>query len=271
MLDGGTPVRRGFTRLIVGVAALCMLTSPPAVGQTPAPYTPPRTRDGHPDLQGVWQTLNTAAWDLEDHAASLGVPAGLGVVQGGAIPYQPSALARKRENFAKRRTLDPEPKCYLPGVPRITYMPHPFQIVQQADKVSVLYEYLNTVRYIHMNGNPHPKGPIDWWMGDSRGRWEGNTLVVDVIHFNDQTWFDRAGNFHSEALHVVERYTRIGPDHMLYEATIEDPKVFTRPWTISMALYRRQERNVELLEYKCHAYLLEQEWDKPGFTLVEPH
>jgi hypothetical protein len=265
-------VQRGFTGLIVGVAALCLLTPPPAAGQAvaPAPYTPPRTRDGHPDLQGVWQVLNTAAWDLEDHAATLGAPAGLGVVQGGAIPYQPSALARKRENFDKRATLDPERKCYLPGVPRITYMPYPFQIVQQAGKVSVLYEYLNTIRYIYMNGNPHPEGPIDWWMGDSRGRWEGNTLVVDVIHFNDQTWFDRAGNFHSEALHVVERYTRTGPDHMLYEATIEDPKVFTRPWTISMPLYRRQERNVELLEYKCHAYLLEQEWDKPGFTFAEP-
>ena len=229
----------------------------------------------------MWQAVNTANWDIQDHPARQGpvtalgaafsIPAGAGVVDGDDIPYQPWAAEKKRQNADHWLTLDPEIKCYMPGVPRATYMPHPFQIVQQADKVSVLYEYLNTVRYIHMNGNPHPKGPIDWWMGDSRGRWEGNTLVVDVIHFNDQTWFDRAGNFHSEALHVVERYTRIGPDHMLYEATIEDPKVFTRPWTISMPLYRRQERNVELLEYKCHAYLLEQEWDKPGFALVEPH
>ncbi|MBI4888509.1 MAG: hypothetical protein HY824_15545 [Acidobacteria bacterium] len=248
-----------------------MLAPTPAVGQTPAAgaYAPPRTREGQPDLQGVWQVLNTAAWDLEDHGASLGVPAGRGVVEGGIIPYQPSALARKKENIANRATLDPEAKCYLPGVPRITYMPHPLQIVQQADKVSILYEYLQAVRYIYTNGNPHPDGPIEWWMGDSRGRWEGNTLVVDVIHFNDRTWFDRAGNFHSGALHVVERYTRTSPDHLLYEATIEDPNVFTRPWTIRMPLYRRQERDAELLEYQCNAYLMEQEWNNPASSFFE--
>jgi hypothetical protein len=120
-----------------------------------------------------------------------------------------------------------------------------------------------------MNGNPHPEGPIEWWMGDSRGRWEGNTLVVDVIHFNDSSWFDRAGNFHSSDLHVVERYTPMGPDHLLYEATIEDPKVFTRPWKISMPLYRRQERDIELYEYQCSADLLEQEWNNPSSTFFE--
>ena len=259
--------------MMFGMAVGCALAPATALGQaaTAAPYTPPRTREGQPDLQGVWQVLNTAAWDLEDHGASLGVPAGKGVVEGGTIPYQPAALAKKRENFANRATLDPERKCYLPGIPRITYMPHPFQIVQQADKVSILYEYLHAVRYIYMNGNPHPEGPIEWWMGDSRGRWEGNTLVVDVVHFNDLTWLDRAGNFHSSALHVVERYTRTGPDHMLYEATIEDPEVFTRPWKISMVLYRRQERDAELLEYQCNAYLLEQEWNNPNSTFFEKH
>jgi len=264
-------VRRGFAALTVGVAALCMLAPASVVGQTSpaAPYVPPRTADGQPDLQGVWQVLNTAAWDLEDHGARLGVPAGRSVVEGGAIPYQPAALARKKENFEKRASLDPETKCFHPGVPRITYMPYPFQIVQQADKVSILYEYLHTVRYVYMNGNPHPRGQIEWWMGDSRGRWEGNTLVVDVIHFTDRTWFDRAGNFHSSALHVVERYTPTGPDHLLYEATIEDPKVFTRPWKISMPLYRRQERNAELFEYECNAYLLEQEWTNPASTFFE--
>ena len=198
-------MRRWFVGLMLGLA-ICTLTPMPGVGQTSAttPYTPPRTPDGHPDLQGIWQVLNTAAWDLEDHQASLGVPAGQGVVEGGAIPYQPSALAKKKENFEKRATLDPETKCYLPGVPRITYMPYPFQIIQQADKVAIMYEYVRATRYIYMNGNPHPRGPIDWWMGDSRGRWEGNTLVVDVIHLSDRTWLDRAGNLHSEALHVVE-------------------------------------------------------------------
>ena len=139
-----------------------------------------------------------------------GVPAGYGVVEGGAIPYRSWALAKKQENLANRGTLDPETKCFVPGVPRITYMPYPFQIVQQRDTILILYEYVGAVRSLHMNGNPHPEGPIEWFMGDSRVRWEGITLVVDVVHFTDQTWLDRAGNFHSEALHVVERYTPTG-------------------------------------------------------------
>ncbi|MCY3729843.1 MAG: hypothetical protein OXF98_00745 [Rhodospirillaceae bacterium] len=262
-------MRRWFVRPIFGLVTLWALAPVPVVGQTDTPYEPPRTAEGHPDLQGIWQVLNTAAWDLEDHGASLGVPAGHGVVQGGAIPYQAWALEQKRENFEQRATRDPESRCFLPGVPRITYMPYPFQIIQHADQVVIAYEYLRTVRFIHMNGNPHPPGPIEWWMGDSRGHWEGDTLVVDVIHFNGETWFDRAGNFHSSALHVVERYTPTGPDHLLYEATIEDPEVFTRPWTISMPLYRRQEPDSELLEYQCNAYLLEQEWDNPDSTFFD--
>jgi hypothetical protein len=265
-------VKRWFVALTIALATIFTIAAMPGAGQTPAPtYVPPRTTFGHPDLQGIWQAVNSAAWDLETHSASLGTPAGQGVVEGGAIPYQPWALAKRKENFEKRASLDPEARCYLPGVPRITYMPYPFQIVQQAGKVSFLYEYGRTVRYVYMNGNPHPRGPIDWWMGDSRGHWEGNTLVVDVVHFNDRTWFDRAGNFHSDALHVVERYTPTGPDHMLYEVTIEDPMVFTRPWKISMPLYRRQEKNGELLEYACSAYLLEQEWDNPGSSFFEKH
>jgi hypothetical protein len=259
---------------VMALTASTMLSlgATPGAGQTSATatYTPPRTRDGQADLQGIWQVLNTAAWDIEDHGASLGVPAGYGVVGGGPIPYQPSALAKKRENFEKRATLDPESKCHLPGVPRITYMPHPFRIVQQTDKISILYEYLGVVRYLYMNGNPHPRGPIEWFMGDSRARWEGNTLVVDVVHFTDKTWFDRAGNFHSEALHLVERYTPTGRDHMLYEVTVEDPKVFTRPWKMSMPLYRRQEKLIELLEYECGAYQLEEEWDKTDSPLFKP-
>jgi hypothetical protein len=270
-------VRAWFTGLMLALAAVAALAvfstllPAPGLGQTAttAAYTAPRTADGHPNLQGVWQVVNTAAWDLEDHGASLGVPAGRSVVEGGVIPYQPWALAKRKENFAQRATLDPDSKCYMPGVPRITYMPYPFQIVQQADKVTFLYEYVRAIRFAYMNGNPHPEGPIDWWMGDSRASWDGDTLVVDVIHFNDQTWFDRAGNFHSEELHVVERYTPTGPDHMLYEVTIEDPKVFTRPWKMSMPIYRRQETNSEIFEYQCHAYLFDQEWDKPGSTFFE--
>jgi hypothetical protein len=219
----------------------------------------PRTSDRKPDLSGIWQVLNTAAWDIQDHSATLGVPAGQGVVDGNEIPYQPWAAARKRENYENRRTADPETKCFQPGVPRVTYMPFPFQIVQTPTYVAILYEYLHVTRHIYVDGSPHPKGPIDsWFMGDSRGHWEGDTLVVDVIHFTDQTWFDRAGNFHSEALHVVERYTPTDRDHITYEVTIEDPKVFTRPWKMSMPIYRRQERNVQLLEYECYTLLEEQ-------------
>jgi len=218
------------------------------------PYRAPRTPDGQPDLRGIWQALNTAVWNIEDHAAELGIPAGQGIVEGGGIPYLPSALAKRQQNFANRRTDDPEAKCQMPGVPRITYMPYPFQIAQTAKQVTILYEYVHTFRNIYLD-SPHPKGPINWWMGDSRARWDGDTLVVDVVHFTDQTWFDRSGNFHSDALHVIERYTRTGPDHMLYEATIEDPNVFSRPWKISMPLYRRQEVNARLLEYECYAYL----------------
>ena len=247
------------------LAAAAMVASvlsfaPPAAGQSPASYTVPRTADGRPDLQGFWQVLNTAAWDIQDHHGRVGVPSGRGVVVGNEIPYQPWALKKKQENFAGRATLDPETKCYLPGVPRVTYQPYPFQIVYSADKVNILYEYHRALRHIYMNGNPHPDGPIEWWMGDSRGSWDGDTLVVDAVHFTPETWLDRAGNFHSEELHVVERFTRTGPDHMLYEATIEDPKVFTRPWKMSMTLYRRIGADAELLEHECYAYQLEEQW-----------
>lgn len=216
----------------------------------------PRTPDGKPDLQGIWQAVNTAAWDLRDHGARLGAPAGQGVIDGGEIPYQPWALEKQRENFANRAKADPEAKCYQPGVPRATYMGLPFQIAQTPKFISILYEYVHTYRIVHMGG----KRPDEYqvWMGDSRGRWEGDTLVVDVANMTGQTWLDRAGNFHSDALHVVERYTLITPDHIDYEATLEDSKVFTRPWKIRMPLYRRKERNAQLLEYECYAYLGEE-------------
>jgi hypothetical protein len=251
--------------LVVSFVVINVFVPSRALAQAPAnmpPYTPPKLANGQPDISGIWQVLNTAAWDLQDHGASLGVPAGRSVVVDNEIPYKPEALAKKRENEAKRATLDPESKCYLSGVPRITFMPFPFQIVQQTDKVNILYEYNHTIRQIYMNGNPHPPGHIDWWMGDSRGRWEGNTLVVDVVDFGEETWFDRAGNYHSDALHVVERYTPISPYHLRYDVTIEDPKVFSRPWNISAILYRRIDPHVELLEYECYAYQLENEFTK---------
>jgi hypothetical protein len=228
---------------------LFLLTLIPAAAQSL-----PRTADGHPNLSGIWQVNNTAVWDLQDHAAQLGVPAGQGVVEGNEIPYLPSALAKRQENFKNRTTEDPEAKCYMAGVPRITYMPYPFQIVQTPTHFSFLYEYVHTVRSIYVD-TPHPRGPIEWWMGDSRAHWDGDTLVVDVVHFTGQTRLDRAGNYHSPALHVIERYTMTGPDHMQYEATIEDPKIFSRAWKISMPIYRRLEKNVQLLDYECYAFM----------------
>jgi len=242
---------------IVLVAALLWLASLAAGGQTPATSQAGgavgRTPDGKPDLSGIWQVMNTAAWDIQDHVAELGVPAGKGVVEGNEIPYLPAAAQKKKENFEHRTTADPEAKCYLPGVPRITYLPFPFQIAQTPKQITILYEHAHTVRNIFFD-TPHPRAGLDWWLGDSRGRWEGDTLVVDVADFNDRTWFDRAGNFHSDALHVVERYTPAGPDHLTYEALIEDPKVFTRPWKMSMLLYRHKEKDFQLLEYECYSF-----------------
>ena len=262
----------------VAAATTLWLGRADVAAQTAA-YRPPRLADGRPDLNGIWQAMNEANFDLESHSAkpamalragpagpvpaapvlALGavgaVPGSLGVVEGGVIPYRPEALAKKKSNQDNWLTLDPEIKCFLPGVPRATYLPHPFQIIQSQSTVYFAYEYAGAGRNIFMK-NPGP-APIDTWMGWSAGRWEGDTLVIDVTGLNDSTWLDRAGNFHSDALHVVERYTRTGRDHLQYEATIEDPKVFTRPWKISMPLYRRMERNAQLLEFKCVEFVEE--------------
>lgn len=219
-------------------------------------YDGPRTPDGRPDLNGFWQVLNSAAWDIRPHNARDGVPAGLGVVEGGAIPYQPWAAEQQRRNEADRLTADPVRRCYLPGVPRITYMPFPFRILQTPDHVVVTYEFAHAVRIIYTDGSPHPL-PNDFWMGDSRGHWEGDTLVVDTTHFNGRTWLDAAGNFHSDALHVVERYTPTTPYHIDYEVTLEDPDVFTRPWTMRMTLYRRMDAGLQILDYDCVDHLLQ--------------
>jgi hypothetical protein len=217
-----------------------------------------RPADSPPNLNGIWQALNTANWDIEAHEARpgppqlgalLAAPAGLGVVVDGPIPYQPAAAAKKKENFAKRWTDDPEAKCYLPGVPRATYMPFPFQIVQGTETIMMIYEYAAAARTIFMG--KVPPAPIETWMGHSVGRWEGQTLVVDVTSLNGSAWFDRAGNFQSESLHVVERYTPMGTNVLEYEARIEDPKIYTRPWTMRMPLYRRVEKGMQLLEFRC--------------------
>ena len=258
-------------RIAAGAAALVSifaLGAVPASGQAGSGgrAAAARTSNGKPDFSGVWQSLNAAAWDLQDHTGQLGLPPGQGVVEGNDIPYTPSADATRKENFAHRATADPaEANCYLPGVPRATYMPYPFEIVQTPKQIAILYEFAHATRNVPMDGSPHPDGLPDAWMGDSRGRWDGDTLVIDVSNFNDQTWFDHAGNFHSDALHVVERYTLSDPNHIQYEATIEDPKVFTRPWKISMPLYRRMEKNPRLLEYECVFYLQEEKYKDAPF------
>jgi hypothetical protein len=247
----------GCAIAVIAGAAMWVATPSPAAQTRGA--RPARTADGRPNLNGIWQAVNTAHWDLLDHSAQAGavvalgalgaVPGGRGVVEGNEIPYKPEALRKKQENGANWLAQDPLIKCYMPGVPRATYLPFPFQIVQGADAILIAYEFANASRTIEMKSKE--QSPLDHWMGWSRGRWEGDTLVVDVTNFNDRTWFDAAGNHHSEALHVVERYTPSGPDHLLYEATIEDPNVFTKPWKIRMPLYRRIEPNAELVEFKC--------------------
>ena len=275
--------------LVVVGAALWMLV--PSTSPQTAAYRAPRTADGRPDLSGIWQAVNTANYDIQAHPArpalalvpapsrsgvpglvrathagvpaapvrSLGavggVPAGDGVVEGNELPYQPWAVARKKENAEHWLERDPEITCYMPGVPRAAYMPYPFQILQGTNKILIAYEFAGTTRTIHMDTVGDSPGPT--WMGWSRGRWDGETLVVDVTKFNDRTWFDRAGNFHSDALHVIERYTPVSPYHLMYEATMEDPKVFTRPWKISMPIYRRIEQGTRLFEYKCVEFVEE--------------
>jgi len=245
----------------------------------PATLRPARTADGKPNFSGIWQAINEAHWDLQAHearsgsvtqpgvypsyeyarvpaapvlalGAAAGVPGSIGVVEGdGQIPYKPEAAAMKKENSENWVDRDPELKCYLPGIPRAMYMPYPFQIVQSTNKIQLAYTFANAARTIHLDKVEGP--PDDTYMGHSVGRWEGDTLVVDVTSFNGKNWFDRAGNFHSAALKLVERYTPITPDVIHYEVTIEDPDVFTRPWKISMPLYRRLEPNAQLLEYPC--------------------
>lgn len=220
----------------------------------------PRAWDGKPDLNGIWQAMGTANWNLEPHGPMAGppefgaigaVPPGQGVVVGGSIPYQDWARERQQQNFANRYTEDPEIKCFLPGVPRATYLPHPFQVIQGDRKIMFVHAFAETSRTIHMDKeNPEP-APIDSWMGRSHGRWDGDTLVVESAGFNGQSWFDRAGNFASFNLQVTERFTPISADALMYEATMVDDTVFTRPWTIRLPLYRRLDENLRLLEFKC--------------------
>ena len=236
----------------------------PAAGQGRGAAARPATIAGHPNFNGVWQAIGSAHWNLEDHSAAaagpanapfwqlgamFAIPAGQSVVVGGTIPYLPAGLKKRQENMAGWPKSDPEAKCYMGGIPRSTYMPYPFQIVQGQKDILFVYEYASSNRIVHMSN--HTEAPVDSWMGWSNGKWDGDTLAITVNGFNDSTWFDRSGNHHTESLTVDERFTMQGDNVLIYEATMTDPKTFTRPWKIRMPLYRRLEPNVQLLEFKC--------------------
>jgi hypothetical protein len=253
----------------IAIAAVALLAPVPSEGQgkakgdaakaapKAAPYVPPRAHDGKADLQGIWQVSSTGtAFNVEPHTPSLGMQGGVGVIvdpADGKIPYKPEARAKQQANFKNRARLDGMNKCYMPGVPRVMYIPYPFQILQSSDIVVVLSEFMHTTRNIFLKGN-HLDG-LELWMGDSRGKWEGDTLVVEVTQHHPDTWFDASGNHHSPDMKIVERFTRTGPDTLTYEATITDPATYTRPWTMRMLMYRHQEPNYRLLEYECNAYM----------------
>lgn len=266
-------MRNRFSGLLVVIASAAIFAVA-HLGTAGQATRAARTSDGKPNLSGIWQATNTANWDLLAHemrpavaqagvyadvavlAAPVvalgsvgGVPPGPGVVEGNVIPYKPEAAAKKKENFEHWLDRDPEVRCYMPGIPRAMYMPYPFQIVQGTTKIQMVFEFANASRIIHLDAVDPP--PNDIWMGHSVGRWDGNTLVVDVTNFNDRTWFSRAGDFHSDALHLVERFTPMTPDALRYEVTVEDPNVFTRPWKMNMVLYRQLEENAQLMDYKC--------------------
>jgi len=222
----------------------------------------PRMSDGKPNFTGLWQALGTAYWDIRDHSSHAGAffqlgatgaePAGEGIVEGGEIPYTPAAAAKQKENLQNRLKLDPEVKCYMPGIPRANYMAFPFQIVQSQHDIAFAYEYATANRVINMG--KFKEGAVDTWMGTSNGHWEGDTLVVDISGLNGNSWFDRSGNFQTENTHIVERFSLPDADHINYEATIDDKTIYTRPWKISTVLYRRKEKNAQLNEFKCVEY-----------------
>ena len=257
-----TRPRAALALAVVLAAALtgCQQASGPKPQAAAAPAAGAGKINGHPDLNGVWQANSSAYWNIEDHSASglsqfwqLGaiaaIPAGQSIVEGGTIPYKPEALAQREANRAGWPKSDPEAKCYMPGIPRATYMPFPFRIVQGDGDILFVYEFASANRMVHMSNHQEP--PVDSWMGWSNGHWDGDTLVIEVTGNNDQTWFDRSGNYHSASMKVTERYTRKGENALQYEATIEDPETFSQPWKISLPLYRRLEPNAQLLEFKC--------------------
>jgi hypothetical protein len=239
---------------LIALAATGIFVSRQAFAAAASAYVPSRLSDGKtPDLRGIWQVRGTAYVNIEGHPAANGVAASRSIIvdpANGKIPYKPEALAKRDENYKNRATADPENHCDAAGVPRATYLATPLQIVQSPGNTAIVYQDNHVYRIVYPDAKPHFEG-IGWWMGDSRGHWDGDTLVVDVISLNDETWFDLAGNHHSEDMHVVERYTLTGPNTLQYEARIEDPQTFTQSWTIRTTLYRDQAPDARIIEDEC--------------------
>ncbi|OGT73815.1 MAG: hypothetical protein A3H44_02985 [Gammaproteobacteria bacterium RIFCSPLOWO2_02_FULL_57_10] len=256
-------MKTGMKNLLLVATAVTALMSGSVLAQEI-----PRTPDGKPDLNGIWQTMGTAHWNLETQASKPGpasavsmgalaaIPGGQGVVVGGTIPYRPEALAKKLENQANWLELDPVVKCYLPGVPRATYLPYPFQIFQAPDTTLISYQFAGADRMIYMD-QPDYESQVDSWMGHNIGHWEGDTLVVTVTGQMPDSWLDSAGNWHSYQMRVEERYTMESENVIWYEATITDPEVYTEPWTIRLPLYRRLDEGMKMLEFKCVEFVEE--------------
>lgn len=253
-------MRRFGVRFVLGGLVFVACAAPLTAQQA---YQAPRTSDGKPDFQGIWQVLNTAEYDIQDHGARPGVPPGRAIVENNDLPYKPGALAQKQKNAKAGTAADFSQKCYYPGVPRLMYTPFPFQIVQTQEYMAMLFEYGHFERLVYTDGFAHHEG-IPFYMGDPRGKWDGDTFVIESRGFTSDTWFDRAGNYHSEDMKLTERLTRVGPDHINYEATIDDPKVYTRPWKMKFTLYRRVEPDAQILEYECFAMKVYDEgiWNK---------
>ena len=247
------PSRRVLAIGVLVAVGLLIADLTPAADAPPTAAKIPRTADGKPDFTGIWQTTSAADYDLEPHATRKDAPPSRGIIEGDVIPYTAEALAKKQKNFAARAVDDPRLKCWTLGTPRGIYYPEPFQIFQRRQDLTVYFEFGDSVRTIHTDGTLHPVDTDqEFWLGDSRGHWEGDTLVVDVKDFNDQTWLSRAGDFHDEAFHVVERWKLIDANTIDYKATIEDPNIYSRPWNIEVFLYRHREPNFQLIENYCY-------------------
>jgi hypothetical protein len=231
---------RFFVAAAAGLALVCA-SAPLGWGQKKA-FTPSKTWNNQPDLQGIWQPSKPV--DNIEKGGFIKDPSN------GKIPYSTGGAAKRTDNLKNAKTADLVNKCYMPGVPRLMIMGYPFQIFQTDKYVAIVSEYAHVYRMIYLDGSGHLDFP-DLWNGDSRGHWDGDSLVVDVTNFNDKTWLDKSGNYHSNQLHVTERFTRTAQGALLYEATISDPMTFSKDWKIAVPMVQKAGPTARLMEYEC--------------------